>query len=68
MENPTDDDEKIRKVFILRDLQQAIHILEMALSSLESEFKKEFPVEGLPPNDPKKPEFPSPARELRDFL
>ena len=31
MENPTDDDEKTRKVFIIRGLQQAIHFLEMAL-------------------------------------
>ncbi len=68
MENPTDDDEKTRKVFIIRGLQQAIHFLEMALSSLESEFQKEFPAEGLHPNETKKPEFPSPARELRDFL
>ncbi len=68
MENPTDHDEKTRKVFIIRGLQQAIHFLEMALSSLESEFQKEFPAEGLHPNDPEKPEFPSPVRELRDFL
>ena len=68
MENPTDDDEITRKIGIMRGLQQAIHFLEMAFSSLESEFQKEFPAEGLHPNDPKKPEFPSPARELRDFL
>ena len=68
MENPIDEDEKTRKIGIMRGLQQAIHFLEIALSSLESEFQKEFPAEGLHPNDPKKPEFPSPARELRDFL
>ena len=68
MKNRTDDDEKTRKVSIIRGLQQAIHFLEMALSSLESEFQKEFPAEGLHPNDPKKPESPSPVRELRDFL
>jgi hypothetical protein len=68
MENPTDDDEKTRKVFIIRGLQQAIHFLEMALSSLKSEFQKEFPAEGLHPNDPEKSESPSPVRELRDFL
>ena len=68
MANRNDDDEKIRKVSIIRGLQQTIHFLEMALSSLESDFQKEFPAEGLHPNDPKKPESPSPARELRDFL
>ena len=68
MANRNDDDEKIRKVSIIRGLQQTIHFLEMTLSSLESEFQKDFPVEGSPPNDPKKPESPSPVRELRDFL
>ena len=68
MKNRTDNDEKIRKIGIMRGLQQAIHFLEMALSSLESDFQKEFPAEGLSANDPEKPESPSPARELRDFL
>jgi hypothetical protein len=68
MANRTDDDEKIRRASIIQGLRQTIHFLEMALSSLESDFQKEFPAEGLHPNDPKKPESPSPARELRDFL
>ena len=68
MENPTDDDEKIRKVSIIRGLQQTIHFLEMALSSLESDFQKEFPAEGLHPNDPEKSESPSSVRDLADIL
>lgn len=68
MENRTDDDEKTHKILIIRGLQQAIHFLGMALSSLESEFQKDFPAEGVSANDPKKPESPSPVRKLRDFL
>jgi len=68
MANRNDDDEKIRKVSIIRGLQQTIHFLEMALSSLESDFQKEFPVEGLSANDPAKPFTTKGARELRDFL
>ena len=68
MKNRTDNDEKIRKIGIMRGLQQAIHFLEMALSSLESDFQKEFPVEGLSANDPAKPFTTKGARELRDFL
>ncbi len=68
MANPTNDDEKIRRASIIRGLQQAIHFLEMALSSLESDFQKEFPAERLSANDPAKPFTTKGARELRDFL
>ena len=68
MENHTNDNEKIRKVSIIQGLRQTIQALEMTLSSLESEFRKDFPAEGLSANDPAKPFTTKGARELRDFL